>query len=276
MKRMVSTTSIIVMGITCLICFMVPLLLIWWIRRKYQASIASFLVGMIAFVVAVQILESPLNYYFLIYNQTTSSWLTQPIIYSLYGGLMAGIFEETARFICFKFCLKKHHRIQDGLSYGIGHGGIEAMLIVGTTYISNLVISIFINNGMIENLGFSTELQETVTQQLTSISPFLFGIAGYERLMTIIVQIGLSVLVFKAVRERKVSYYVMAILLHAALDIPAALYQIGVANLFVTEGLVTLFAGGFLFFIFKQLKRYREDLSLPEDQELQKFQHAGY
>ena len=49
----------------------------------------------------------------------------------LYGGLMAGVFEETGRYVSFKWFLKKETRIQDGLSYGIGHGGIEAMLIVG-------------------------------------------------------------------------------------------------------------------------------------------------
>lgn len=273
---MVSTASLIMMTFTCLICFLVPLGLIWVLRKRYQASIGSFLTGMIAFVVAVQVLEAPINYYFLVSNENTASWLTQPAIYSLYGGLMAGIFEETARYICFKFCLKKQTRVQDSLSYGVGHGGIEAMLIVGTTYISNIVISLFINNGLIENLGFSSELQQSVTEQLTMMSPIIFGVAGYERLMTLIIQIGLSVLVFKAVRERKIQYYIFAILLHAALDLPAALYQLGKVNLIATEGLVTLFAIGFGVFIFRQLKRYKADLSLPEDQELQKFQKAGY
>lgn len=273
---MVSTSSFIMMGITCFVCFIVPLVLIWWLRKRYQASITSFLTGMIAFVVAVQVIEAPINYYFLVVNGNTSSWLTQPVIYSLYGGLMAGIFEETARYLCFRFCLKKQTRLQDSLSYGVGHGGIEAMLIVGTTYISNIVISLFINHGLIENLGFSTALEQSITEQLTMVSPIIFGVAGYERLMTLIIQIGLSVLVFKAVRERKIKYYLFAILLHASLDLPAALYQLGKVNLIATEGLVTLFAIGFLVFIFRQIKRYKEDLSIPDDQELQKYQKAGY
>ncbi|MTL49230.1 DUF2324 domain-containing protein, partial [Turicibacter sanguinis] len=61
-----------------------------------------------------------------------------------------------------------------------------------------------------------------------------------------------------------------------SLDLPAALYQLGKVNLIATEGLVTLFAIGFLVFIFRQIKRYKEDLSIPEDQELQKYQKAGY
>lgn len=268
--------SIIIMGITCLICFLLPLILIWWARKKYQASLKSFFLGMIAFIVAVQILEAPFHLYFLKMNLTTASWLSQPILYGLYGGLMAGIFEESARYICFKWILKKENRIQDALSYGIGHGGIEAMLIVGTTYLSNLIVSLFINQGQLDALGFSSELQEIVTQQLTMTSPILFGIAGYERLMTMIIQIGLSLLVFKAVREKKVRYYVFAILLHALLDFPAAFYQLGLSNLWVMEGIVTLFAMGWLVFIIKQMKQYRADLNRCEDEELLKYQQAGY
>lgn len=264
------------MGMTCIICFLVPFLLIVWFRKKYEASMLSFLVGMVAFVVAVQVVETPLNYYFLTVNEHTSSWLTNPLIYSLYGGLMAGIFEETARYVCFRYCLKKQNRFQDGLSYGVGYGGIEAMLIVGTTYLSNLVISLLINQGSIENLGLSPEFQEMLVEQLTAISPIIFGIAGYERLMTMIIQIGLSVIAFQSVREQKIYYYILAVLLHAALDIPAALYQLGIVNLITTEGIITLVAVGFIIYILKLFKQYQTDLSIPEDQELKKFQQARY
>lgn len=274
---MVSIGSIISMGITLIICFVVPLILLWVIRRRFQASIKSFLVGMMAFIIATQILEAPINAYFLVFNETTVQWLTSnSLLYALYGGLMAGVFEETARYLSYKWVLKKQTRIQDSLSYGVGHGGMEAMLIVGTTYINNLVLSLLINQGFIENLGLSAELQETVVTQLTQVSPLLFSLAGYERLMTLIIQIGLSVIVFKAIRERNMVYYVIAILIHALLDFPAALAQLGVLNLYMVEGIVTLVALGFMIFIMKQLKVYRQDLTKAEDEELEKYKQAGY
>lgn len=274
---MVSIGSIISMGITLLICFAVPLILLWVIRRRYQASLKSFLVGMIAFIIATQILEAPINAYFLLFNETTVQWFaSHSMVYALYGGFMAGLFEETARYLSYKWVLKKQTRIQDSLSYGVGHGGIEAMLIVGTTYINNLVLSLMINQGFIENLGLSTELQETVVTQLTQVSPILFSLAGYERLMTLIIQIGLSVIVFKAIRERKIRYYVIAILIHALLDFPAALAQLGFLNVYMVEGIVTLFAVGFMIFIMKQLKVYRQDLTKVEDEELEKYKQDGY
>ena len=259
---MVSTLSMISMGITLLICFVVPILLLWGVRRRYHASFKSFLVGMIAFIVATQVIEAPIHAYFLMYNETTIQWFaTHPWLYALYGGLMAGILEETARYVSFKWVLKKQTRFQDSLSYGLGHGGIEAMLIVGTTYLNNLVLSLMINQGLVEKLGLEAELQETIVTQLTQTSPLLFSLAGYERLMTLIIQIGLSVLVFKAIRDRKNYYYVMAIFIHACLDFKAVFAQLGFLNLYWIEGFVTLYAIGFMIFMLKQAKFYQEDLS---------------
>ena len=172
--------------------------------------------------------------------------------------------------------MKKETRIQDALSYGIGHGGIEAMLIVGTTYVNNLIVSFLINQGQLSMLGLGAEVEEQIVTQLTQLPPFIFGLAGYERFMTFIIQVGLSVLVFKAVKERKKYFYILAIVIHALLDIPAALAQVGVSNVYVVEGIVTFVAILFVSFMLKQLKVYRQDLKQPEDPELEGYQKAGY
>ena len=261
---MVSIASIMSMCLTLVICFGVPLILLWIIRRRYHVSFKSFFIGMIVFIIATQVLEAIGHLYFLVKNPTTANWLTNPLLYALYGGLMAGIFEETGRYISFKWFLKKENRIQESISYGIGHGGIEAMLIVGTTYVNNLVISLLINQGMLEQLGVTAESESSIITQLTQLSPMIFSLAGYERLMTMVIQIGLSVLVFKAVRERTIYYYIGAILLHALLDFPAVLVQLGIFNVFVCEGIITLFALGFLIYIIKQLKKYHNDMIVLE------------
>ena len=52
-------------------------------------------------------------------------------LYALYGGLAAGLFEETGRLLAFRFILKPHTARITALSYGIGHGGIEAFWVMG-------------------------------------------------------------------------------------------------------------------------------------------------
>ncbi|HAX74128.1 MAG TPA: YhfC family intramembrane metalloprotease, partial [Firmicutes bacterium] len=224
---MISMNAIYGMIFSLIISLVLPLGLIVWVRRKYKASLFSFFVGMVAWFVAVQVLEAPIHYYLLVGNESTAQFLSQPIAYMLYGGLMAGLFEETARLICFKFILKKQNRIQDSIAYGIGHGGIEAMLLVSLTYLSNLVFSFLINNGTLSSLGMPAELTDVLQSQLMTTDASLFWVAGIERIGAIVVHIGLSVLVFKAVKSRRYGYYLLAILLHAALNFPAALAQLG-------------------------------------------------
>lgn len=97
-----------------------------------------------------------------------------------------------------------------------------------------------------------------------------------KRLMTIMIQIGLSLLVFKGVREQKNCYYVLAVFIHAILDVPAALVQVGMFNIYVVEGFITLIAISFIIFMVKQFKNYYEDLTKVEDIELEKYKQAGY
>ncbi|CUP99716.1 YhfC family intramembrane metalloprotease [Clostridium baratii] len=253
---MISTMSIIMMLFTTLVSIALPIALIVIMKVKYKASLKSFFIGASAFFITVQCIEGPINYYFLIGNRSTSSIIAgNTILFMLYGGLMAGIFEETARYICFKFILKKERRIQDAISYGIGHGGIEAILLVGITYLANTIVSIMINLGMPLENGL-----ELVSAQLSSVEPYMFAIAGVERLSTIIIQIGLSIIVFNSVKYGKKQYYLLAILIHALIDFPAVLAQKGVINIITVESIMILVSIAFIVFIIKQVKKNKEDL----------------
>jgi uncharacterized membrane protein YhfC len=165
---------------------------------------------------------------------------SKPVLYVLYGVLMAGLFEETARFISFHILKKRYnvYGINTGLSYGIGHGGIEAILLAGIAMIANIVYGIMMNAGALDE---GTLGQVAV---LASTAPVMFLVAGLERLSAIAVHISLSVLVFYAVSRRdKWWLYPAAILLHALVDVPAVLMQIGVlTSTALVEVIVCVFA----------------------------------
>lgn len=57
-----------------------------------------------------------------------------------------------------------------------------------------------------------------------------------ERCFAISIHIGLSILVLYAVKNRKYIYYILAILLHALVDFPAALAQKGILSVWAVEG----------------------------------------
>ena len=266
---MVDHTSFIGMIFSLVLSILGPLGVLIWFRMKYQASLLSFFVGAAAFFIAVQCLEGPLNVYLLSLNETTATFLKQsPFIFAIYGGLMAGLFEETARLISFKVCLKKQTRIQDGLAYGIGHGGIEAILFAGMASVNNLIIGFLINQQRLDTLQLPPDIANLVTTQLVETPPALFFVSGIERLLTLVIHMALSLLVFNAVKYRRYGYYGLAIFLHMMLNIPAAFYQLGYLNIWLVEGYVLLFSIGSILYIIKSLKAHQSELRQVEDEEL--------
>lgn len=239
---MVSSSAIISVSISALISIAAPVGLFFFLRKKHGISPVPMYVGMGAFVVAVLVLESMVHMLILQPDASGNIALQgKPVLYMLYGGFMAGIFEESARFFCFMFLKKKHHGINTGLSYGIGHGGIEAILLGGLAMISNLVFCYLINSDNMQVItGSLSEVEaakmNTLVTALTTTAPHVFLLSGFERLMALCIQMSLSVLVWYAV-NRKGSFllFPLAILIHAVIDFPAALTQAGSLSMYITE-----------------------------------------
>ena len=92
-------------------------------------------------------------------DPTQSAIYKNPVLYILYGGFAAGIFEETARLLCFKSFIRvgNNESIYTGISYGLGHGGIEAILIGGIASVGNIVTSVMLNSGVLK--GVTQQIQ---------------------------------------------------------------------------------------------------------------------
>lgn len=253
---MVSNLSITFMGMSLIISLFVPIVGMIYLKKKYNASLKVFFIGALAFFIAVNIIESPIHTYFLSYNKSTASFLlNNPVAYMLYGGFMAGIMEETARLISFKFFIKGRDTTT-ALTYGIGHGGIEAILIGALGSLNSIVYAILINKGgfqsIMEGASVSKDVINTTYNQFVDSASVLWLITGVERLIAITIQISLSVLVLYAIREKKYIYYIVAIISHAIIDFPAALYQVGVLkNIYLVELGILVMAIVLVVFVFR-------------------------
>ncbi|GHU87661.1 putative membrane protein YhfC [Spirochaetia bacterium] len=239
----VSILSIIFMGLSAILSIGAPVVLFIIFHKKYKAPVLPMIVGAAAFIIFALILEQSVHLIVL----KRFALIEKPFLYMLYGTLMAGIFEETARFLSFHILKRKYRGIGTGLSYGAGHGGIEAVLVAGLAMINAIVSSIMINSGSVETI--TGKLQgpalEQANAQLTALittAPYLFLIGGLERIFAIGIQMSLSVMVFYAVFSKgKWWLYPLAILLHAIIDAPAALTQAGVIkNVLFVEGIVCI------------------------------------
>jgi len=246
----VPVLSIMFMVISAILAIGVPVFLFFLFRKKFNGKVIPMLLGVAGFVIFALVLES------FVHRIVLGRFISPSgALYVIYGAFMAGIFEETARFVAFNILKKKKFEgIGTALSYGAGHGGIEAILLAGVSLVITLVYSIIINTGNIELLtgklqGDALAATNNQLAVLSATAPYMFLISGLERMPAIAVHISLSVLVFYAVfGKNKWWLYPAAIVLHAIVDVFAMLYQIGViTNIFALEGIVILLAVCFVF-----------------------------
>lgn len=161
---------------TVIISIGLPLLLFFYAYR--QKKVMPFLLGSAAFLLSQILLRIPLLQYLgENYPAYTMMSMTNPILFAIMIGLSAGLFEELARFILMTFLVKQRN-FQAGFYFGAGHGGIEAVLIVGIP---------------VATLLFSP------TMALSSEMAFMGGI---ERFFAIVLHIGLSILILQAIVQK--------------------------------------------------------------------------
>ena len=257
---MVSTASMIAMVITLIICFGLPIGLAIYFYKKEGIALVAVAVGALVFLVTQVLIRIPILTYL-----STLQWYQQMaanlLIIALFLSLTAGIFEEVGRYFGFKLFLKKYLSWKNGVAFGIGHGGIEAIVLTGLTYINNLVYSVMINTGAFaETIApqIGPEMANYIETQLVELPFYMFLVAGLERAFAIVVHIALSLVVLLAVTKGKSIYLLYAILLHTAVNLPAVLIPgLGYNILYAELYLLVLAVIGIIF-----IKRSRH--SFPE------------
>lgn len=222
---MVPVSSLIAMALCAVTGIAAPILISWWLVRKYQVNVRTILIGAGVFIVFALVLETILHQVVL-KGPHGQVILGNIWYYALYGGMAAGIFEETGRFLAMKSLLKNEpSAAKTAVAYGVGHGGAEMLIIFGITMISNIALAAMINAGQADLLLASApaEAQEQMQAQfaqLESSSAGAFFIGLWERASALILQIGLSVMVWTAVRKggKWLWLFPAAILLHFLVD----------------------------------------------------------
>lgn len=218
----VSGAAMAGMVFSAVIAIGLPVFLLILTKKKLGAKVLFAWYGAAIFVLFALILEQLLHSVML---KAAGDVLNSNIwLYALYGGLAAALFEETGRFVTMKFWMKKELSRENAIMYGVGHGGVEAIMIVGVTCINNLVTSFLINSGQLEQSlasiedGAGKELALQSLSVLWTTPGYQFFLAGVERISAIALQICLSYLVYRAVKQGKKLFFGMAFLIHFLVD----------------------------------------------------------
>ncbi len=259
---MVSNETMVAIAIQFTLSIILPVVLLIFFKRKWKIPWKAVMIGSLTFLVFAMILKNLLQYYFLEVNETTSDLLFgTPILFVLFAAFAAGIFEEVGRYVSYRFLLKDHRERKDGIAFGIGHGGIEAILVGALGAFATLQIAIMINQGSLDALIAAQPALEQQKEAIINTPSYHFILAGLERVAALSIQIALSILVLYGIRQRKIAILFLAILVHAAVDVMAGLYQIEVLPLMATEIIVYLLGILGLYFTIRSRKLFNKSES---------------
>ena len=261
------TVTILIMGGLAALFLTLPFAVMVFLKKR-GGSWLDFFVGAGIFFLFAMVAESAMHNVVLLRTPLGAMLQSNIWLYGLYGGLAAGIFEETGRRVAFRFILRKHRTRVTALGYGIGHGGCEAALLLSVTYISNLVLLSMANSGELMTMagagGARPQELLAAVEQLRAIPAATFLWAGFERISAMALHLALSVLVFASeTQPGKRGLFFAAVLMHAAVDFCAV-----VSNAFfpiiVTELLAAALAALAVWYAAGVYKKLPETLEKPE------------
>ena len=269
----VASFAFLITGAVIFIIAPLVMAVIWKIRKN--EAFQTIIVGAVTFLLFALILEKPVQNVLAfptamgLSDHAVSRFLNaNPVFLALVAGLFPGVFEETGRLVAFKTVLRKRRNRETSISYGIGHGGFEVMLILGLTYIQYIAYAVMINTdtfgAVIDQVKAQAPEQlasvETIVGLLTGFSFTDLFVAIIERIFAVLFHIGASILVFYACRDKKRFWlYPLAIVLHTGMDFIAGLTIFHVISLspWMLEGICAVF--GLLTFFGAFFLLYKKD-----------------
>lgn len=237
---MIPVSTVFTCFLTLFISLLLPVLalILFSAKHKKQGILSAWLLGAAGFFVTQILIRLPIltvlqgQSWFLPFAQN------HLFAYAFSLAFTAGLFELAGRFVVAKLLQKKltFHR---SLAAGLGHGGIEAMLLIGMTYVNNLIYIFMINSGAFDTviaqtaaMGVDTAQLELIRTQLLGTSPVMFALAGLERLLAMTGHTAMSLIVCYGVAHKKTLPCTLICLgIHTLMDLTAGISLVLPQNL---------------------------------------------
>jgi uncharacterized membrane protein YhfC len=135
----------------------------------------------------------------------------------------AGVFEEVGRYAGFRvFMADEEKSWAKAVAFGVGHGGLESLLLAGALPLLTLVNVRALTTGGLT--GLPPEQQAVAARQLAALAAqpaWLPLLSAWERLWTLPIHVALSVLVLQVFLRGRTAWLWLAIAAHAAVNLLA-------------------------------------------------------
>ena len=210
-------------SLNALLMIGMPIALGVWLARMLKAPWRLFGIGAVTFV-GSQVVHIPLNIGLTaLFKAIWPSVQPQPWhipFNAIVLGLTAGLCEETARYIGYRWLANKARSWRDALMLGAGHGGTEAIILGILAGLSFLSMAAARQMDLTAQ-GLTGERLAQAQQQLAAYwgAPWYMAVMGaVERLFALVIQIGLAVLVLQVFTRNDWRWLVVAIGYHLVVD----------------------------------------------------------
>jgi ABC-2 type transport system permease protein len=238
-----------------IIIILLPVSLAVWLRRGRRVPWIYFCLGMLT-LLGAQVVHLPLNRLLETIGLIPQDTESGPVfLTALILALTAALTEELARTAGYAIA-RRARCYEDGLMMGLGHGGIEAM-IVGVILAASVSSLWFVHEGGLPLIELSPEQSAALERQLSIIgdSPALALLPLVERVIALVIQVSLSIMVLMAFVRRNWLYVAAAIVVHIAFDFIAVAASNQGENIWLVEGLLALTAAPVAYWAWRQRTR---------------------
>lgn len=215
--------------------------LLWLaLRRQGAARWTGAAAGAVTFVVAARLLE-PLA----LQASGLTGWLAFPNLAPFWVPVAfaaaAAVFEEVGRAAGLRLgAWRERDRSAAVWSFAAGYAGAELLLIGILGHAQLLAVAQSPDGGAALLQSLPVEAQAGLRRGLDELGSWSALWLVGERLAAVAFQIGLTLLVASAIRQRSVARFTAALVLHLLIDLPAAAYQLGRAPLWIVEPIYLL------------------------------------
>lgn len=254
--------DVFVRSLNGLLMMAIPVALGLWLASRHGARWGVFVAGAVTFVLS-QVGHLPFNQFLLGPLALSMGWVAQDGTITLMGavlyGLSAGVFEELARYLVLRFWKRDVRSWGEGMMFGAGHGGIEAVLLGGlalTALVQALAargvedLSTLVSPDQVDVLRASLE-------SYWSLPWYVALLGAFERVLAMTLHLSLTLLVVQGLRSGRLRWLGAAIIWHALAD-ALVVYVAGEYGAYVAEAVLLLPVAGSLAWILYTRRHWME------------------
>lgn len=138
--------------------------------------------------------------------------------------ITAGIFEESARYLAYRYMIPQARSWNAAVTYGAGHGGMESIALGGLMAFEFASMLALGTPGASPLPGQSPEEHTRIGEQVTrywATPPYVPMLGALERVFSLCFHLTMAVVVLEAVKRGSLAWLLAAVAAHAAANAAA-------------------------------------------------------